>query len=82
MRNLLLAIIILAAGRGTAIADPTGLLVNGTLFDPGPGAQLMTSGVRQTLRTGSQTLAGLSISAEVTSFAASATVSPSSSTRR
>ncbi len=46
MRNLLLALIILAAGRGTAIADPTGLLVNGTLVKPigGEGRVAQSSG--------------------------------------
>jgi hypothetical protein len=34
MRPLLLAIAIVAAGSGAAFADPTGLLVNGTLVKP------------------------------------------------
>lgn len=34
MRRLLLAIAIVAAGSGAALADPTGLLVNGTLVKP------------------------------------------------
>ena len=46
MRTLFALLVTVAAGSGTALADPTGLLVNGTLVKPlgGEGRVGQTSG--------------------------------------
>jgi hypothetical protein len=46
MRTFLVTVILLAAGSGAAFADPTGLLVNGTLMKPigGEGRVSQSSG--------------------------------------
>ncbi|HEU5057571.1 MAG TPA: hypothetical protein VFU21_13650, partial [Kofleriaceae bacterium] len=46
MRTFLLTAVLLAAGSGPALADPTGLLVNGTLVKPvgGEGRVAQSSG--------------------------------------
>ena len=46
MRTFLATVILLAAGSGAALADPTGLLVNGTLVKPigGEGRVAQSSG--------------------------------------